>query len=191
MPMKIVICTTPIRPIPTSYPPFGSMAVIQALRSEGYDPHFYDIDGTRPSKADIEKFFNEFQPDVVGISAVVSTAYAFTKDLVRMLKRVCPQARIVVGGNLAASSEILHRLTGVDVCVIGEGETVVTSLMRAFERSRQRVDTEQLESVKGITFLAPNGDLRFTGYETRLPADEVFRPDFTILEKYTLFDEMS
>src|SRR5262245_41440347 len=119
---KIVICTTPIRPIPTDYPPFGSLAVIQSLRTAGYDPYFYDIDGLRPSFEEVEKFFAAHQPDVVGISAVVSTAYAYTKKLTRMLRRVCPKARVILGGNLAASAEILHRLAGVDYCVSGEGE---------------------------------------------------------------------
>ena len=30
--MKICLCTTPIRPKPTTFPPLGSMAIIQALR---------------------------------------------------------------------------------------------------------------------------------------------------------------
>jgi len=30
--MKICICTTPIRPEPATFPPFGSMAIIQSLR---------------------------------------------------------------------------------------------------------------------------------------------------------------
>ena len=38
--MKICICTTPIRPEPTKYPPLGSMAVIQALRNIGEQVSF-------------------------------------------------------------------------------------------------------------------------------------------------------
>src|SRR5437588_9544418 len=106
--MKIVINTTPIRPVPTTYPPFGSMAVIQSLRGAGYDPYFYDIDGLRPSFEEVELFFAERRPDVLGISAVVSTAYSYTKRLGRMIRRVSPKTRIVLGGNLAASAEILH-----------------------------------------------------------------------------------
>ena len=37
--MKIVICTTPIRAHPTDYPPFGSMAIVQALSRAGFDPY--------------------------------------------------------------------------------------------------------------------------------------------------------
>jgi len=103
----------------------------------GYDPYFYDIDGLRPSFEEVERFFRDYQPDVVGVSAVVSTAYGYTKRLTKMLRRVCPQAKVIVGGNLAASAEILHRLAGIDICVIGEGEVVSVNLIRALEKRRR------------------------------------------------------
>lgn len=184
--MKIVICTTPIRPVPTSYPPFGSMAVINSLRKAGFDPYFYDIDGLRPSFEDVEAFFQNRQPDVLGISAVVSTAYAYTKKLVRMIKKVSPNTRIVLGGNLAASAEILHRLVGVDFCVIGEGEVIAANLFRALDgMTGHPLYYAALEQVPGITFLRPDGVMAFTGYEIRIPPEEVFRPDYELLEKYS------
>ena len=96
--MKIVICTTPIRPSPTNYPPFGSMALIQAIRvgGGGYDPYFYDIDGLRPSVEQVVDSFKEQTPDVVGISTVVPTAYAYTKKLVHAIQEVSPRTKVVV-----------------------------------------------------------------------------------------------
>src|SRR5713101_1154783 len=98
--MKVTICTTPIRPVPTDYPPFGSMAIIQALQQAGYDPQFLDIDGLRPSFDDVIKHFRDAAPDVVAISAVVSTAYAYVKKLCLALRQVLPHTKIVLGGNL-------------------------------------------------------------------------------------------
>ena len=107
--MNIIICTTPIRPVPTSYPPFGPMALMQSLRLRHYDPYFYDIDGLRPTFDEAVAFISEQKPDVLGISAVVSTAYAYTKRLATAVKEASPNTKIVVGGNLAASAELLHR----------------------------------------------------------------------------------
>ncbi|MFH1724206.1 MAG: radical SAM protein [Elusimicrobiota bacterium] len=184
--MNIVICTTPIRPVPTTYPPFGSMAVIQSLRRAGYDPHFYDIDMFRPSMEEIEKFLVEHRPSVVGISAVVSTAYAYTKSLSLPIKRVLPGTRVIVGGNLASSAELLHRLAGVDFCVIGEGEVVAVNLMRVLEDCRRRpLDFERLARVRGITYIQPDGEMNFPGYEDALPPDEVFDADWGILERFS------
>lgn len=187
--MKIVICTAPIRPVPTDCPPFGSMAIMQALRGAGYDPYFYDIDGLRPPFEEVEEYFRKNQPDVLGISAVVSTAYEYTRRLSRMAKRVSPRTRIVVGGNLAASAEILHRLAGVDYCVSGDGEIVAVNLMNYIrdrvERKLSGDDHAALAGIKGISYLAPSGDMIFTGFEQRIPAEKFFNPDFCILEQYS------
>ena len=72
--MKICLVTTPIRPKPTVYPPFGSMAIIQSLRKiDGVNIKFYHIDYFRFSHDEILEYFKYHQFDMVGISAVVST----------------------------------------------------------------------------------------------------------------------
>ena len=76
--MKICICTTPIRNDPTGFPPLGSLAIIQSLGKIGHDAQFYNIDYWRPDKESISAYFYDNQFDVVGISAVVSTAYSYT-----------------------------------------------------------------------------------------------------------------
>ncbi len=72
--MKIMICTTPIGPVGNDYPPFGSLAVIQALRGAAYGPAFLDIDGVRPSFSQVVEQIRSDAPDILGMSAVVSTA---------------------------------------------------------------------------------------------------------------------
>jgi len=107
--MRIILSTIPIRPVPTDYPPFGSMALIQELRAAGYDPYFYDIDGLRPTFDEVIRYYREQKPDLIAISAVVSTAYGYTKKLCHTLKEHLPDTPILLGGNLAASAELLHR----------------------------------------------------------------------------------
>ena len=186
--LKIILCTTPIRPSPTNYPPFGSMALMQSLRGAGYDPYFYDIDGLRPSFEQVVDYFKEQAPDVLGISAVVSTAYAYTKKLVQAIKEVSPRTKVVVGGNLAASSELLLRLCKVDVCGIGEGENVMVSLARYWGEHESGDDYAQLQQIKGITYLDASGELIFTGYDAPIPASDFYDPDWAILEQYSKID---
>ncbi len=72
---KIVICTTPIRPYPTDFPPFGSMAIIQSIRKHVQaDVSFYNIDYPRHNLAEVRKYFLDTPCDVLGISPVVSKA---------------------------------------------------------------------------------------------------------------------
>ena len=186
--MKIVLCTTPIRPSPTNYPPFGSMALMQSLRSAGYDPYFYDIDGLRPSFEQVVEFFKEQAPDVLAVSAVVSTAYAYTKKLVQAVKEVSPQTKVVVGGNLAASSELLLRLCKVDVCGIGEGEKVIVNLVKYWEDNRETNDYTALRQIKGVTYLDQAGEMIFTGYDVAIPASDFYNPDWSIIEQFSRID---
>lgn len=183
--MKIVLCTTPIRPVPTEYPPFGSIALMQAMREAGYNPVFFDIDSLRPTFEEVIERFRKEAPDVIGVSAVVSTAYAYVKKLCTRLKQELPGVRIVLGGNLAASAELLHRFCQVDVCVAGEGERVLVNLLRYFELHPNREEYGDLRQVPGITFLDSSGQMIFTGYEPAIPANELADPDWSILEEFS------
>lgn len=187
--LNIVVCTTPIRVSASDFPPLASMAVIQALRAQGYDPYFLDIDGLRTPFEQVEKFFAERQPDVLGISAVVSTAYEYVKRLSKMVHRVSPKTRIIVGGNLAASAELLHRLAAIDYCVTGEGEitgpNLVNYIAARVERGLSGDNYEDLRSVKGITYLDDKGVMVNTGFERTVPTEELFDPDYSILEEHS------
>ena len=119
--MKICIVTTPIRPEPCGFPPMGSMSIIQSLRELGHEVFFHHIDYHRYSKEDNYNYFKKNQFDVVGISAVVSTAYEYTKYLSKLIKEFNPNTIVLVGGSLVASAEILHRKSEVDFCIIGDG----------------------------------------------------------------------
>jgi radical SAM superfamily enzyme YgiQ (UPF0313 family) len=181
--MKILLCTVPIRPVPTDYPPFGSLAIIQSLRHAGFNPVFYDIDALRPSFSEVMDRLRTEAPDILGISAVVSTAYGYVKQLCMAVKKVSPSTKIILGGNLAASAEILHRFCKVDICVIGEGERVIVNLAVHYLKHGNFDDHSALQKIKGISFLDNSSSMIFTGYEEAIPARELLDPDFSILEE--------
>lgn len=156
------------------------MAIIQSLRKIGENVSFFNIDYFRYSHDQVRKYFQDNQFDVVGISAVVSTAYAYTKYLAGLIRSVSPRTIIVVGGNLAASAEILLRKTEVDFCVVGDGEIIAQNLVRALHEKPMNHD--RLRMTKGICFIDGNGQFEFTGFGSKPAADEVEWPDYGILE---------
>ncbi len=178
--MKVCIATTPIRPKPTVFPPFGSMAIIQSLRSVNHTVDFHHIDYHRYTDEQNRDYFKKKQFDVVGISAVVSTAYAYTKYLTTLIKEVSPNTVVFVGGNLAASSNVLHRKVKVDYCVIGDGEIIVQNLLEAIQN--KKTDDKSLDLIPGITYINSKNEFVFTSYDHPLPAHLIKRPDFSILE---------
>src|SRR5687767_13673743 len=182
---RIMIVTMPIRPVPTEYPPLGSLSVIRALAKAGHERvEFFDIDGLRPQYDEVLAHIRAARPDVLGISAVVSTAYDYTKRLSLDVKRMLPETTIVLGGNLAASAEILLRRTGVDFCVLGEGERIIVNFMKVFAAGGRKRD---YVAVRGLMYL--DGDqLVNTGYEDPIPKEEVYDVDWTVLEKFSRID---
>src|SRR5437868_4217632 len=105
---RVMIVTTPIRPAPTTHPPVASLGVATALRKMGVEEvEFFDIDGRRPTYEEALDHIRTWRPDVLGISAIVSTAYAYSKRLSLDVKKILPDSMIVLGGNLAATADIL------------------------------------------------------------------------------------
>jgi radical SAM superfamily enzyme YgiQ (UPF0313 family) len=156
------------------------------LRKQGLaDVEFYNIDANRPSYREVLAHIQDRRPDILGISAVVSTAYAYVKQFAQDVKRLLPDTLIVVGGSLAASSEILLRRTGVDVCVLGEGEITLSKIVRAWE-TRRRLDA--LSSVPGVMFLDAQGNLINTGYEAPLDKTEIYDIEWRDLEANSPID---
>lgn len=178
VPMKVAVMTTPIRPYPTDFPPLGSLAVIQALRERGFDVSFLNIDYHRQAEEEIRRYFREGCFDVVGVSAVVSTAYAYTKYIAQLIRDESPNSVIVVGGNLAASAEVLLRLTETDICVLGDGELIFADLVEFLALGGSK--GPGLREQPGLSFL-DEGEFVFTGYRAPPEGKAISQPDYQIL----------
>ena len=177
---KILIVTTPIRPVPTYFPPLGSLSVVTALRKAGFEEtQFFNIDLLRPKYSEIIETIKRERPDILGISAVVSTAYEFTKRLSLDIKRELPGVTILLGGNLGASAEIVLRKTGVDFVCTGEGETTVVEFVRTWIGAGSRKD---YSTVKGLAFLNEAGQMLLTPYADPISNEALYDIDWSILE---------
>ena len=187
--MKITICTSRIRPdgLQTSFPPYGALALIQSLVQAGYkETSLFDIDALRPPYSEVVTSFQRERPDVVGISGVVSTSYKFIKQLIATLHEILPETTVIVGGNVAANSEILLRTAKADYCVIGEGEETIVELVTYLKQKGGRTqldDHPALKKILGITFIDENDVAVFTGYRPDVPADRLYDPAVDILER--------
>ena len=189
--MKFILVTIPLRKA-GSYllPPLAATSLLNTLIKEGYEPMFYDIDAKRYDFEQVVNFFRNEQPDIVGISAVVSTAYQYVKKLSHAIKLVSPKTKIMLGGCLAASAEILLRKCPIDVCVIGEGEKILINLIKHWEKFHDFDSSrKELGEIKGISFIDPKNDFIFTGYAEQLLPEEMPQPDYDLLSKYSDINE--
>ena len=74
----------------------------------------------------------EEKPDIVGLSAVVSTCYMQVKRITKIIRKI-KKTLIVCGGYLTAAANVVLRKTEVDVCVVGNGEIAWVGLLNFYK----------------------------------------------------------
>ena len=124
--MKIILCSIPVkterysqRELSLEIPKIAIVSLMKWIEKYGYNPDFFDIDLLNSSDIEILEYFKGKQPDVVGLSAVVSTSYLKVKKISRIIKEANPKTIIAIGGNMAVSANLLLRKTEIDFCVLG------------------------------------------------------------------------
>jgi len=178
--IRTLFINLPHRDRPDNFPPYGAMAVINALRKAGYrDTEFYNFDVLRPRWSEALYFIEAHKPDVLAISSPVSTGYEGCKSISHEIKKRLPGITIILGGNLSASAEIILNKTGVDFCFLGEGEIACQEFYDAYFPDQSK---EGLRRIKGLAFIDQNGELIITGYADQLPKEKIFDVDWDLLD---------
>lgn len=170
-------------PVP---PKMGIVSLVQHMQRNGigdgeYD--FYDIDMLLPEDEVLFKYFERTAPGIVGLSAVTSGAYTQAKRVSRIIRNACPNAWIVLGGNMAASANVILRKTDIDLCVVGDGEIAWLKLVKHYREYGGTIN-ENLEKIAGVAFIDGSGNLVFNGFGEKLPPSEFgYVTDYEILKK--------
>lgn len=182
MPLKIAIIVPPLRGNTSFYPPFGALSVMAAAQEDGHDSYLLDFDARRCSYSEMIKQIRDLSPDVIGISAVVSTAYRYAKELSLLIKQKMPDTVVVVGGGLSAAADVVLSNCTVDIVVHGEGEITFKELLKNIENERS------LEGVKGISFKNNGKIITNPPRELIKDLDILPFPDYDLLnlDKYIL-----
>lgn len=182
---KILLLNLPSGPIPTDYPPVAISRII-----EGIDPflnctvQFYNLDFYRYSLEEIQKKVSEFNPDIIGFSAILTTAYTYLKELSVAVRTACPKAVQILGGQMAVISNIILLRTQIDFCVIGESEPTFSNLIRALQTMQFKIiDMSKFREVKGIVF-CENDVPYFTGFETENVKTGMSQLNYELISQY-------
>lgn len=127
--------------------------------------NFIDIDMLLPSDEELLGYFRKYSPNVVGISASTSGTYAHIKHISSLVKVACPEAFVVMGGNLSASANLVLRKTSVDMCIVGDGEIAWVKLLDHIKLHGTSKDNKLLEAIPGLSYLDKNDELILRGTE--------------------------
>jgi anaerobic magnesium-protoporphyrin IX monomethyl ester cyclase len=154
-----------------SFFPLGLGYVATSTLKAGHSVDVLDIWAGQFDREEVLKRICRLKYDVVGISAF-STQYDYVKWLVSALKSVHKSGKVVVGGALATHSfEVVLKNTGVDACVVGEGEETFPDLLN---------NLDDLYAVKGIAFIDDGKVIRMAEREYMKNLDIVGFPAWNL-----------
>lgn len=165
-------------------PKIAIVSLVKWMEKHGYtraDWDYYDVDMLMPSDKDLAEYFRSYNPQIVGLSAVVSTCYAQVKRLSRIIRENCPDTLIVLGGSLTASANMVLRKTETDICVVGDGEIAWVGLLDYVKTHGRTKNAAALQKIKGLAFLDDANELQFTGYGQQIAGEDNPFPDYDIL----------
>jgi anaerobic magnesium-protoporphyrin IX monomethyl ester cyclase len=167
--MKILLLSMPdVAPVimheSAFHMPNLGIASIGANIDDGHEVYVVDLVRKRLGlRKHLVRILKALTPDLVGLSAM-TWQYATCVKIIRLIKALLPQAKIVIGGYHAtlmfeeiAASDEAH---AIDFMVRGEGEETFRRLVNALDGEDRLADIPSLSYRNGDGFVHnPKGDL--------------------------------
>lgn len=164
--MRILLIYPPVTIYGTAkvepHPPLGLAYLAAVLEKKGYPVRILDalaegISDVKKkgnltriglSESDIQKKIKEYNPDLVGVSAMFTAFAADAYNVVDLVKKVNPKITVVLGGAHVSidPKAVLGKNKNINIAVKGEGEVTFLNLVKALEKKRSLV------KVTGITY---------------------------------------
>jgi len=130
--MKICFVNPSLRPgADNLFLPVGLGYIMTYVKQYGYDFDLLDIDAGQYSNEYVEKYFTENKFDVVCMGSIV-THYKWIKWCVNTIKKLQPEAKVIVGNSVGGSiPEVLFQTSKVDIVIYGEAEVTTKEVFDA------------------------------------------------------------
>ena len=194
--------TTPIKHLrrtrPTAQPPLGPAYIAAVLEKEGYEVRILDAIIEDPNcragkqiddrfirfgleDQQLEKAIEEFKPDIVGASCIVSAKYNDAINVCRLAKKVNPEIVTVMGGahpTMTVNSTLQD--SALDYVMIGEADFSTLGWIRWLEGKRNESELDGVGTkVGGKVQIYPKKEFIQNLDEIPFPARHLLK-----LEKY-------
>ena len=155
--MKILLVVPPQKIYPVPTPSLGLAYVASMLRTHEHAISVLDLNLYNSPLKELQKRFQQYQPEVAGISIVTMPDYSSALEVASIIKTIS-NPKVIVGGLIASfvAEKMLREEPSVDIVVKGEGEYTMLELLRSLEFGRN------LKRVAGIAF-------RHDGHITHTP----------------------
>ncbi|UCD07269.1 MAG: cobalamin-dependent protein [Candidatus Aenigmatarchaeota archaeon] len=139
------------RVLGVSGPPLGLALIASYLREYSKNRHdvkLVDALSMNYTPGQFQNLIRNFNPDVVGISAISTSAIHDVYEYARLVKKVNPDITTFVGGHHVSftAKESMEECKDIDIIVYGEAEETFLDLMNVME------DSKDLKNVLGIFY---------------------------------------
>ena len=151
--------------------PMGYASLDSVLTKHGHEVELLFTVAYLLTEKDIESKVKESKAQVIGIGGM----WPYLKRvemLVKLIKEVRPDVKIVLGGWMATYlPELVLEKTGADFCIAGEGEVAFLKLINSLENN------DDYSNIKGLVFR--EGD-RFVnnGFGELMPFEDIPMPNW-------------
>jgi hopanoid C-3 methylase len=121
------------------------------INYEGRQLEFCEVGGDASQIAQAVKGI-----EIICISCNYTMERKSSARLIQLIRKSNPGGLIVVGGHDSTVAPAPYLAAGADLCVLGEGETVLGEILDA-------TSSDELRQIRGVAFLTSNGNLKRNG----------------------------
>lgn len=163
--------------------PLGLAYLASNLELHNYPVKILDCTALDITLEKISQELKKDRYDIIGLT-MLTPMYSRVKETSKIIKEVCPESKIIVGGAHPTTlpKETLEEIKDIDYVCIGEGEHTIVEFVQAIEKK------EGLGKVAGLAFRR-NGQIILTSARELEKNLDIFPPPARHLlpiEKYKL-----
>jgi len=163
-----------------NWPPAWVAYLAGALKTAGFDDvHFIDAMTNNISNDSLHQQLAQLQPDVVGTTSITPSIYV-AEEVLKIAQSAAPNALRILGGvhTTFMYRQVLSEAPWIDVIVRGEGEEILTTLMRAVQAGDW---PENRHKIKGLAYI-DGGEIVATPAAPTVKELDAITPDWSLLE---------
>ena len=140
-------------------PPY-TLALLNACLKQEHDVQLFDPNYNNRTEKEVFQFFQEAQPEIVGVSSISTEYIKAAKLLTAIIKEASPNSIVIQGGTIpTVTLETAMKDPNVDYWIIGEGELRLPRLLE--ELGKRQPDLSSIDGLAywedGVAKISPPG----------------------------------
>ena len=135
----------------------------------------------------VEKEINDFNPDIIGLSAV-TPFYNLALKLAKKIRKISGAVLVLGGYHISALPEFLER--PFDMGVVGEGEYSLTMIVETWKKGMMR-NNESLSKIPNLVYFDNSGKIVLNKTKKVMTVDDLTEIDWQLIPRHRVVNYIS